>query len=135
MKILFSAARATCLAAVLTAPSMINAAHATDVTLKLSPDTQNSIAQLPAFLDQCVASLTMRGDATACKSISAFLVGMGNQVKLEAQVEAKAEAEKAAADKVAADKAAASVPPSAAPVAPQGNPALGAGAMNPASQQ
>jgi hypothetical protein len=87
-------------------------ARAADVSVKLSSDTQNAIVQLPAVLDQCVAGLTMRGDASVCKSISAFLVGMGNEVKAEA-----AAADKAAADKAAADKAAAAAPPvPAAPV-------------------
>jgi hypothetical protein len=83
--------------AAIAALSMLAApARATDITVKLSPETQNAIVQLPALLDQCIAGMAMRGDAVTCKSISNFLIGMGNEVKVQAQAAAKAEADKAA---------------------------------------
>lgn len=104
--------------AAMTAAALAFAApvRATDITVKLSPDTQNAIVQLPALLDQCIAGMAMRGDAATCKSISNFLIGMGNEVKVEAQAAAKAEADKAAA------AAPAAVVPPAAP-APAATPA------------
>lgn len=107
------------LAALAAAAMFATPALATDITVKLSPDTQNAIVQLPALLDQCIAGMAMRGDAATCKSISNFLVGMGNEVKIEAQAAAKAEADKAAAAKAEADKVSVDkvATPAAAPAA------------------
>jgi hypothetical protein len=89
--------------------AMIVPAKAADVSVKLADGTQNAIIQLPAVFDQCVAGLTIRGDASVCKNLATFLVGMSNEVK-SAQAEAVA---KAAADKATADKAAAPATPPA----------------------
>jgi hypothetical protein len=102
MRIILSRSVAVAFAALLSTAPLLAPAHATDITVKLSPDTQNAIVQLPALLDQCTAGMAMRGDAQTCKSISNFLIGMGNEVKVEAQAAAKAESDKAAADKAAA---------------------------------
>lgn len=94
-------------AAMICAALSIGAAQAADVTLKLAPETQGSIAQLPSVMDKCVADLTLRGEASACKSLSGFLAGLAEKVNAEARAAVKAEADKVAADKAAADKTAA----------------------------
>jgi hypothetical protein len=87
--------------AVLTAALIAGPVQAADVSVKLADGTQGAIIQLPSVFDQCIAGLTLRGDAAVCKNIASFLVGMSNEVK-----SAQAEAAKAIADKAAADKAA-----------------------------
>lgn len=78
------------------------AAIAGEISVKLDDAAQNAVAQLPALLDQCVAGITMRGDPAVCRSVSNFLVALGN----ETRTAAKAAADEAAADKAAADEAA-----------------------------
>jgi hypothetical protein len=95
--------------------------RAAEVSIKLDDGAQNAVAQLPALLDSCVAGLTLRGDGAVCRSVAAFLVALGNEVKSAQASAAKAAADDAAAKKSAADKAAAdaAVPP--ASPAPQPN--------------
>jgi hypothetical protein len=110
--------------------AMLAPAKADVISVKLSDDTQKALMQLPAVFDQCVAGLTLHGEASACKSMSNFLIGMANEVNVEATAAAKAKADKAAADKAAA---AAPAPATPAPAAPQGNPDKGAGPQIPAA--
>lgn len=87
--------------------------RAADVSLKLAEGTQSAIVQLPGVFDQCVAGITIHGDATVCKSVAGFLLGLSNEVR-----SAQAEVAKVAADKAAADKAATDKPAAPADTAP-----------------
>jgi hypothetical protein len=86
--------------AVAVAAALSSPTCAADVSLKLDDSAQSAVAQLPALLDQCVAGVTIRGDGSVCRSVSSFLVALGNEVRT-----AQAAAAKAAADD-AANKAA-----------------------------
>jgi hypothetical protein len=114
LKTFVSLALAAALIAAATAPIPASAA---EITFKLDDSTQNAVLQLPALLDQCVAGVTMRGDATVCKSISTFLQSVGVEIRKE-QI-ARAAADKAAADEAAKakekDKDKAVTPPSVPP--------------------
>lgn len=70
--------------------------RAGEITLKLDDNAQNAVGQLPGLLDQCVAGVTMRADASVCRSVSTFLTAMVNEVKTT-----QAASEKAAADEAA----------------------------------
>jgi hypothetical protein len=77
------------------------AASATEVSLKLDDNAQNAVGQLPALLDQCVSGVTVHGDAAVCRTVSNFLVALGNEVRT-----AQATAAKIAADEKAKAEAA-----------------------------
>jgi hypothetical protein len=77
------------------------AAHAGEVSLKFEDSAQSAILQLPGQLDNCVAGLTIRGDATGCRAVSNFLTAIGNEIRTAQSAAAKAAADKAVADEAA----------------------------------
>lgn len=78
---------------------------ASDVSLKFDDNLQRAVSNLPAVFDQCVAALTLRGDAALCRSISILLTGISGEIKNQQAVAAKTaddEAKKAAEEQKAA---------------------------------
>jgi hypothetical protein len=82
-------------------PSPVRAA---DVAVTFDDQSQRGAFQLPALVDACVASLSLRSDPTPCKTVSAGMVALVNMIRTAQE---KAAADKAAAEKAAAEKAAA----------------------------
>lgn len=81
----------------LTAAALVaasTAVHAADVQITFDDKSQQVSFQLPALLDQCVSGMTLRADATACRSVSSALTALASMVS---------QAQKAAADKAAAE--------------------------------
>ena len=89
-------------AAIAAAVLIASPVRASEITFKLDDSTQNAIGQLPTLLDSCVAGMTMRADASVCRSISQFLQSVATEVKNTQVAQAKAEAAKAEAAKAAA---------------------------------
>lgn len=88
--------------------ALVMPVRATEIALKLDDGTQNAVLQLPALLDQCVSGMTMRADASVCRSISQFLQSVAGEVRNTQTAVAKKAAEEAAAKEAAkaeADKA------------------------------
>lgn len=79
---------------------VLTPARAAEVSIAFDDNAQQSAFQLPVLLDQCVAGVTMRSDASVCKSVAGALNGLAIMVKT---AQAKA-AEKADADKAKAEK-------------------------------
>lgn len=82
---LSSIAAGLAIAVLLAAP-----ARAAEITFKLDDSTQATIIQLPAALDQCVAGMTMRADASICRSISQFLQSVVVELKNSQAEQARA---------------------------------------------
>ena len=91
---------ATCLSLCLAATSV----QAAEVAVPFDDQSQTVAFQMPALMDACVAGLSLRGDPTACRSVSAGLSALASMVKT---AQTKAAADKAAADRASADMAAA----------------------------
>jgi hypothetical protein len=105
--------------------------RAADVSLKFDDNLQRAVSNLPAVFDQCVAALTLRGDANLCRSISILLTGISGEIRNQQELAAKtadaetkkmadehkaaaAEIEKEIARKAAEEKAAANAAAEAA---------------------
>jgi hypothetical protein len=59
-------------------------AMAAEVTVKISDVDQQAFGNLPVAVDQCVAGLTLRGDAQVCKLIAQFAAEFGAKVEAAA---------------------------------------------------
>ncbi len=66
-------------------------AVAAPVPMQLSDEDQASWGLIGTLFDQCVASSTLRGDASMCRNIASYLAGFAQKVQA-----AKAEAAKPA---------------------------------------
>jgi hypothetical protein len=94
--------RSVRIVALTAALSLISAASmAGEVSLKLDDSAQSAIGQLPALLDQCVAGITVHGDASVCRNVSNFLTALTNEVRA---TQAKKASEAAAETRKAADE-------------------------------
>lgn len=83
----------------LAAPALANG-----IALNLDDGAQGAAAQMPAMVDSCVSGLMLRNDPTVCRTISAWLAALANEVKTAQVAAAKKIADEAA--KKAADDAA-----------------------------
>lgn len=79
-------------------------ALAGSIALNLDEAGQSAALQLPAMVDNCVASLMLRNDPTVCRSVSVLTMALANEVKTAHAAAAKKAAEEAASK--AADDAA-----------------------------
>lgn len=64
----------------------MHAAMAAEITVKVTDQDQQNFTALSGAVDQCVAGVTMRGDAQACKLIAQFATEFGAKVKAAAPV-------------------------------------------------
>jgi len=69
-------------------------AFAGEITLKVSDEDQKAFSNLPGAVDQCVAGLQLRGDASMCRLISQFAGEFGAKVKAAAVPPPKADPKK-----------------------------------------
>lgn len=59
-------------------------AFAKDVTLTITDDDQKNWTAIAPVFDQCVAGSSLRGDASACRNIAAFLNSFSGRIAAEA---------------------------------------------------
>lgn len=60
---------------------LVAQARSAEITVKVTDQDQQNFTALPGAVDQCVAGVTMRGDAAACKLIAQFATEFAAKVK------------------------------------------------------